>query len=85
MSRVHEPDDAVVNADRHFGLQVGEFVFAGKFFDLRARVGRFERGQRNPALGGPRIRNEDPDEVVLLLAGIAAGIDAIDFQILIRR
>ena len=24
---IHEADDAVIDADRHFGLQVGELVF----------------------------------------------------------
>ena len=37
----------------------------------------------NPAPGGRRIGDEDPDEIVLLFAGVAAGVDAIDFQILV--
>src|SRR6185437_2621361 len=74
----------MINADRHFGLQVGEFVFAGKLLDLRRRVRRFGRGSETRA-GRARIRYEDPDEAVLLLAGIAAGINAIHFETLIRR
>src|SRR6185312_13207357 len=30
-----------------------------------------------------RLGNEDPDEVVMLLAGIAAGVDSIDLQLLV--
>ena len=39
------------------------------------------RGESGAGRGG--IVNVDPDETVLLLAGIAAGVDAIDFEILI--
>ena len=31
-----------------------------------------------------RLGNEDPDETVLLLAGIAAGVDAVNLHVLIR-
>ena len=78
VSRVHQANDAVVDADRHFGLQVGEFVFPGELLDLRRTFGRFDRGSETRA-GRAGIRYEDPDEAVLLLAGIAVGIDAIDF------
>ena len=40
--------------------------------------GRGESGARRGGIG-----DVDPDETVLLFAGIAAGVDAIDFQILI--
>ena len=33
--------------------------------------------------GRCRIGDEDPDETVLLFAGVIAGMDAIDFQVLI--
>ena len=49
---VHEADDAVVDADRHFGLQVGELVFAAELFDLRGGVGRLSGRGANPAPGG---------------------------------
>jgi hypothetical protein len=34
--------------------------------------------------GWPRIGNVDPDKIVALFAGITAGVDAINFQILFR-
>jgi len=79
---IHEADDAVVNANGHFRLQVCEFVFAGKFFDLRGGVGRFSARDESGA-GRGWVGDEDPDEIVLLFATVAAGVDAIDFEILI--
>ena len=82
MRGVHEADDAVVDADGHFGLQVGGPVFIGELFDLRRFVGRLGgRGESGAQRG--RIGNEDPDETVLLFAGKTASVDAIDFEILI--
>jgi len=79
---VHQADDAVVDADGHFGLQVGRSVFIGDLFDLRRFVWGLG-GLRESCAGRGWIGNEDPDETVLLFAGIAAGVDAIDFEILI--
>ena len=82
VSRVHEADDAVIDADRHFRLQIGEIVFSTELFDLRRRIGRFGwLGETRARRAG--IGDVDPDEIVLLFAGIASGIDAIDLQSLI--
>ena len=39
----------------------------------------------NPAPAGTGFRNEDPYESIVLFAGVAPGIDAIDLQLLICR
>ena len=53
-----------------------------ELFDLRRRFGSFGwLGETRARRAG--IGDVDPDEIVLLFAGIAAGIDAIDFQRLI--
>ena len=41
--RIHEADDAVIDADRHFSLQVGQLVLARELLDFRGRIGRFGR------------------------------------------
>jgi len=81
--RIHQPDDAVINADRHFSLQVSELVVARELLDFGGRIGRFGRWSETSARR-PGIRNVDPDEVILLFARIAAGVNAIDFELLIR-
>ena len=53
-----------------------------ELFDLRGGVGSFG-GRGESGAGRAWIGDEDPDETVLLFAGIAAGVDAINFQILI--
>ena len=87
---IHEADDAVIDADGHVGGEIGEFVHAAGLFPellpellnlwcgLRSAVGLGESRALRAGLG-----NIDPDEAVLFLAGITAGVDAIHFQILI--
>ena len=43
VGRVHQADDAVIDADGHFGLQVGELVIVAEFLDLRGGIGSFLR------------------------------------------
>src|SRR5580658_929279 len=53
-----------------------------EFWNLRGGDGR-GRLLRESGAGGAGIGNEDPNEGVALLARIAAGIDAVDFQSLL--
>ena len=82
VSGIHEADDAVIDADRHFGLQIGEFVLAAEFFDLWSFVSRLG-WRRESSAGGSWIGHEYPDEVVLLFAVIASGVNAFHFQLLV--
>src|SRR5436309_753521 len=78
MSWIHEADDAMVDADGHLRLQIGEFVFLTELRDLRGGIRRLG-GRTESCAGRRRIRDVDPNEIVLLLAGIAPGVDAIYF------
>src|SRR5258708_32858897 len=82
MRGIHQADDAVVDGARQVGGEIGEFVMVAEFRNLGGRSGR-GRGLRESSAGWAGIRNEDPNEVVALFAGIAAGVDAIDFQSLL--
>src|ERR1700674_280437 len=79
---IHQADDAVVDGARQVGGEIGEFVMLAEFWNLGGRSGS-GRGLRESGAGWAGIGNEDPDEVVALFAGIAAGVDAVDFQSLI--
>src|SRR5258708_21628999 len=81
--RIHQADDAVVDGARQVGGEIGEFVMLAEFRNVGGGSGR-GRGLRESGAGWAGIGNEDPDEVVALFAGIAAGVDAIDFQSLLR-
>src|SRR5215469_13962265 len=81
--RVHEANDAVVDADWHFGLQVGELVLPAELFNRGSGLAGLG-GWRKTCARRARIRDVNPDEIVLLLARIASGVDAIDFHGLIR-
>src|ERR1700730_1843393 len=74
---IHQADDAVVDGAGEVGSEIGEFVALAEFRNLRGGSGR---GLRESRAGWAGIGNEDPDEVVVFLAGIAAGVDAVDFQ-----
>ena len=80
---IHQADDAVIDADRHFRGEIGEFVFIRKLLNLWSGVGRFRAPRKSCALRSG-IRDEGPDKTVALFAGVTASVDAIDFQILIR-
>ncbi len=84
--RIHEADDAVIDADGHVGGEVGEFIFVAERFsellDQRGRLGSFFRLAESRALRAG-FRYVDPDKAILLFAGIAAGVDAVDFQVLV--
>src|SRR6202171_5779400 len=76
---IHQADDAVVDGARQVGGEIGEFVMLAEFRNLRGGSGS-GCGLRESRAGWAGIGNEDPDEVVVFLAGIAAGVDAVDFQ-----
>ncbi len=79
---IHEADDAVIDAAWQVGGEVGDFVFAAKSWDARRR----NWGVRCFGESGTsrrRLRDEDPNVVVVLLAGIATGVNAVDSQTLI--
>ena len=68
--------------DRHVGGKVGQVVFVTELGHLRRRksgLGCFGEARSR----GFGLRNEHPDIPIALLAGVAAGVDAVDFQILI--
>ena len=83
VGRIHEADDAVIDADRHVGGEVGEScIYSLELLDLRGWLGSFfGLGETRARRAG--IRYVDPDKTVLLFAGIAAGVDAVDFQVLV--
>src|SRR6266436_3785886 len=79
---IHQADDAVVDGARQIGGEICEFVVLAEFRNLRRGGGR-GFVLRESGAGWAGIRNEHPDEVVPFFAGIAAGVDAVDFQSLI--
>jgi len=79
---VHQADDAVIYGTRQVGGEIGEIVMLAEFRNLGGGSRR-GRGLRESGAGRAGIGNEDPEEVVALFAGIAAGVDAVDFQILL--
>src|ERR1035441_6000196 len=64
------------------GGEIGEFVMLAEFRNLWGGSRR-GRGLRKSGAGRAGIRYKDPDEIVALFAGVAAGVDAVDFQILL--
>src|ERR1700730_8883456 len=76
---IHQADDAVVDGAGEIGGEIGEFVMLAEFWNLGGWSGR-GRGLRESGAGWAGIGNEDPDEVVAFLAGIATGVDTVDFQ-----
>ena len=81
---VHEADDAVIDADGHVGGQIRKLVVSAELFNLRCGL-RSAGGLDESRALRAGLGNVDPDETVLLLAGITAGVDAIHFQILVCR
>src|SRR5271170_7129322 len=81
--RIHETDDAVVDAAGQVSRQVRDL-------ELVAERGYAWHGNpRSDGFGescprGKRVGNENPDVAVLLLAGVAADIDAVGLQSLLR-
>src|ERR1035441_8697826 len=69
---IHQSDDAVVDRTRQVGGEVGEFVVLAEFRNF-GRGHRSGRGFRESGSGWAGVGDEDPDEVVSLLARIAAG------------
>ena len=77
VGRVHQADNAVVDTYRHVGGEVGELAGFGDPLDL----GRCRWGLdllRKAGACGRRFRDVDPDELIVLLAGVASGINTID-------
>src|SRR6266446_3544417 len=79
---MHQADDAVVDGAGQVGGEIGEFVVLAEFRNLRGGSGS-GCGLRESSAGWAKVGNEDPDEIVALFAGIAAGVDAVDFQSLL--
>ncbi len=79
---IHQPDDSVIHGARQIGGQVGELVLLAEGGNARRGHGRI-RGLGESGAGRRRFGNENPDEVVVLLAGIAAGVNAVDLQLLV--
>src|SRR5690242_12472355 len=82
MRGVHQPNDAVVDADRHFGLQVSKFVLLTELFELRGGLGCFG-WLREPGALRAGIGDVDPDEMILLFAPIASSVNAIHLHRLV--
>src|SRR5438132_1324504 len=81
--RIHQPDDTVVHATWQLGGEVRDLVFVAEGRHAWCWNGRLACfGETGPRLG--RLRNEDPDVVVVLLAGKTARVDAVQFELLIR-
>src|SRR3981189_786039 len=76
---IHQADDSVIDGAGQVGGEIREFVVLAEFRNLGGGSGR-GRGFRESGAGWAGIGNEDPDEVVALFAGIAAGVDAVDLQ-----
>src|SRR6266849_4539051 len=79
---IHTSDDAMIDGAWQVGGEIGEFVMLAEFRNLRRGSGR-GRGLRESGARWAWVGNEDPDEVIALFAGIAAGVDAVDLQRLI--
>src|SRR6266446_9586325 len=79
---IHQSDDAMVDGARQVGGEIGEFVMLAELWNLGCGSGR-GCGLRESGADRAGIGNEDPDKVVALFAGIAAGVDAVDFQSLL--
>src|SRR5229473_6390059 len=79
---IHKSDDAMIDGAWQVGGEIGEFVMLAEFRNLRRGSGR-GHGLRESGAGWAWVGNEDPDEIIALFAGITAGVDAVDFQILI--
>src|SRR5271163_965763 len=78
---IHQADNAVIDADWHFGSESSEFILIAELLNQRSRFrSRFRFSESRALRAG--FRHINPDKTVLLLAGIAAGVDAVDFQIL---
>src|ERR1019366_3144827 len=83
VGRIHQADDAVVHTDRHVGGEIGGFVFADEFRHFRSGKRRLV-GFGKACTNGALIGKKDPNKTVSLFAGITAGIDAVNLQLLIR-
>src|SRR5690349_13341123 len=80
--RVHQADDAVIDAARQIGAEICGLIFVAEHW----HAWRFERGLRTrgePCSSRPWIRNEDPNEAVVLFTSVISCVDAIDLQLLI--
>src|SRR5215470_13751091 len=74
--RIHEPDDAMVHTDGHFGGQIGQFEPVAECWNARRWKRRLcSFGETNACRF--RLRNEHPDVAILFLAAIAACVNAV--------
>src|SRR6185295_17670779 len=77
-----QTDNSVIDGAGQASRQVSQFVFVAENRNSGSCKGRLnglgESGSRGCGLG-----NEDPDEVVMLFASVAPGINAVDLQFLV--
>src|SRR5229473_1561991 len=79
---IHQSDDAMIDGAGQVGGEIGKLVMLAEFRNLRGGSGR-GCGLRESRTSRAWVGNEDPDEIIALFAGIAAGVDAVDLQSLI--
>src|SRR5579862_4335049 len=79
--RIHEPDDAVIDTAGKIGGQMRDFEFPAKIRYSGYKHSR-RNGFRKTCTRRRRFRYKHPDVAVPLFAGVASGIDPIDFQVL---
>src|SRR5882724_3000447 len=80
---IHQADDSVIHGAGKISRQVSQFVLVAEGRNPRRgywRLGSFGKTSSRRR----RLGNEDPDKVVMLFAGVAAGINAVNLQPLIR-
>ena len=84
MRGIHQSDDSVIHAARAFRRSGRRVLYLSLNVGTRgAGIGR-SAALVNPAPAAAGLGNENPDEAVVFLAGIAAGVNAIDFELLVR-
>jgi hypothetical protein len=75
---IHESDNAVIDGAWQLGREMRDLVFVAESRDTWSRHRRLRSfGETSP--GGRGLRDEDPDVVLVLFAGVAAGVDAVNF------
>src|ERR1700675_3563703 len=80
--RIHQADDAVIDTARQFGRQVSKPVLVAKGWHARRSSPRIRTPCESPTTAA-RFRHEDPDEIILFFAGVAARVNAVHFDFLI--
>src|SRR5215472_6371870 len=79
--RIHEANDAVVDAAGQVGSEIGELVLVTESRDARGGL-PWIRTTRKSCASGAGLGNENPEKIVVLLTGVASRVDAVDFEFL---